>query len=288
MFEPDQLLPMATAVEETGYDSITVPDSVFYPETVSAKYPYSDDGGRFWPAETPFVDPFVSIPAMAAVTERVSFYTNVLKLPLRNPLLVAKQVSSIAVMSDNRIGLGVGLSWIPEEFEYCGTEKKTRGARADEAIEIIKLVCAGNGPEWVEYHGQHYDFDRLMISPAPSEPVPVYVGGHSDPALRRAARLCDGWISVNATFEQIETAVGSLRPMLDEAGRAQDGFEIKVLCVEAFDMDGFARLADLGVTEIQVLPWYFYGGDPDSIDDRRDGLARFADEVIGPFAAQHG
>ena len=283
MFEADQLLPLAVVAEQAGYDCITVPDSVFYPEEVSAKYPYSDDGGRFWPAETPFVDPFVSIPAMAAVTERIHFYTNVLKLPLRNPLLVAKQVSSIAVMSNNRLGVGVGLSWIPEEFKWCGTEKKTRGARADEAIEIIKLVCAGNGPEWVEYHGKHYDFDRLMISPAPNKPVPVYGGGHSEPALERAARLCDGWISVNAGFDEIATAIESLGGLLEGFGRSDEPFEIKVLCVEAFDIDSFRRLADMGVTEIQVVPWYFYGGDPESIDVRRQALERFAEEVIRQF-----
>jgi len=288
MFEADQLLPMALAAEQGGYDSITVPDSVFYPETVSAKYPYSDDGGRFWPADTPFVDPFVSIPAMAAVTERIKFFTNVLKLPLRNPLLVAKQVSSMAVMSNNRVALGVGLSWIPEEFQWCGTEKKTRGARADEAIEIIKLVCAGNGPRWVEYHGKHYDFDRLMVSPAPDAPVPVYGGGHSEPALRRAARLCDGWISVNAGFEEIETAIAELGRLRAEYGRSEEAFEMSVLCVEAFDLDSFRRLADLGVTGIQVVPWYFYGGDPESLDVRRDGLTRFAEEVIAPFERGNG
>lgn len=283
MFEANQLLPLAIAAETAGYDGITVPDSVFYPETVSADYPYSDDGGRFWPAETPFVDPFVAIPAMAAVTERIEFYTNVLKLPLRNPLLVAKQVSSIAVMSGNRLGVGVGLSWIPEEFAWCGTEMKTRGARANEAIEIIKLVCAGNGPEWVEYHGRHYDFNRLMISPAPTEPVPVYGGGHSEPALRRAARLCDGWISVNAGFDEIGAAIDSLRKLREEYGTADEPYEIKVLCVEAFDLESFGRLATMGVTEIQVVPWYFYGGDPEALDVRRAGLERFAEEIIGQF-----
>jgi probable F420-dependent oxidoreductase len=288
MFEADQLCPLAVVAEDAGFDSITVPDSVFYPENVSAKYPYSPDGDRFWPAETPFVDPFVAIPAMAAVTARIRFYTNVLKLPLRNPLLVAKQVSSIAVMSGNRLGLGIGLSWIPEEFEWCGTEMKTRGARADEAIEIIKLICAGNGPEWVEYHGKHYDFDRLMISPAPDQPVPIYGGGHSDPALRRAARLCDGWISVNAGFDEIEKAITTLGQLRAECGRSDDDFELKVLCVEAFDLDSFGRLADLGVTEIQVVPWYFYGGDPEDFEIRRSSLGRFADETMGPFGDRHG
>lgn len=104
----------ARVADECGYDAIALPDSVFYPETVSADYPYSADGKRMWAPETPMPDPFIAMTAMAAVTARVRFYTNVLKLPLRDPLLTAKQVATMAVMSQNRIAVGVGLSWIPE------------------------------------------------------------------------------------------------------------------------------------------------------------------------------
>jgi probable F420-dependent oxidoreductase len=274
MFEASHLVPLAKVAEEAGFDSIAVPDSVFYPEQVSAPYPYTPDGSRFWTGETPFVDPFVAIPAMAAVTSRIRFYTNVLKLPLRSPLLAAKQVSSIAVLSGNRFALGVGLSWIPEEFTWTQTAKKTRGARTDEAIEIVRRVCSG--PGWVEYHGQHYDFDRLMISPVPDEPVPIWVGGHSESALARAARLGDGWISVNVTTQEISDAIAALR---NKRG-SLDGFAISVLATDAFDLDGYRRLADLGVTHAQCVPWYFYGGDPDAMSTRRDAMLRFSDEVM--------
>lgn len=283
MFEADQLIPLARAAEDAGFDSIAMPDSVFYPEDVSAKYPYSPDGGRFWPPETPFADPFIAVPAMAAVTERIRFYTNVVKLPIRHPLLVAKQIATIAVMSNNRFALGVGLSWIPEEFEWLHTEKKTRGARADEAIEILKLVCAGHGPEWVEYHGTHYDFDRLMISPAPDQPVPIYVGGLSEPGFSRAARLGDGWVSVQNTEADIVHACQRLRELRKEFGRDDVPFEIKALCIDAFDLDGYRRLADAGVTELQVVPWFLYGGDPDAFETRRDSFYRFAEDVIQKF-----
>ncbi len=113
-------------------------------------------------------------------------------------------------MSGNRIAIGVGLSWIPEEFRFTGTEMATRGARTDEAIQILRAVCAGDGPQWVEFHGKHYDFDRLMISPAPDRPVPVYCGGHSEAGLRRAARFADGWISVNTDTVQLKDAIARL------------------------------------------------------------------------------
>jgi probable F420-dependent oxidoreductase len=280
MFEPSHFLPMAKAAEECGFESIAVPDSVFYPQDVSAPYPYTDDGSRFWKGETPFVDPFVAVAAMAAVTERIRFYTNVVKLPLRHPLLVAKQVSSLAAMSDNRFILGVGLSWIPEEFKWTHTQKKTRGARTDEAIEIIRKVCAGGGPHWVEYHGRHYEFEPLMISPAPTERVHIWVGGHSPKGLRRAARLADGWISVNKPTVELVAAITELERLRREFGRGDDPFAISVLAVDAFEPDGFRKLEDLGVTHAQVVPWYFYGGDHEDLDVRRDSMKRFADEVI--------
>ena len=283
MFPADHLVPMARAAEEAGFDTITVPDSVFFPEQVDTKYPYSADGSRFWTGDTPFVDPFVAISAMAAVSERIRFLTNVVKLPIRDPLLVAKQLSSMAVLSRDRVGLGVGLSWIPEEFAWTRTDMKTRGKRADEMIEILRLVCGGGGTQWVEYHGAHYDFDRLMIAPAPERAVPIYVGGLSEPALRRAARLGDGWISVQNTEAEINGAIDGLTRYREEYGRSDAPFEVNALCLDVFDLDGYRRLAGRGVTELQAVPWYFYGGDPNDLQVQLDSLGRFADEVISQF-----
>jgi probable F420-dependent oxidoreductase len=283
MFPADHLLPMARRAEEAGFDTITVPDSVFFPEQVSASYPYSGDGARFWAGDTPFVDPFVAISAMAAVTSRIRFLTNVVKLPIRDPLLVAKQLSSMAVLANDRVGLGVGLSWIPEEFAWTHTEMKTRGKRADEMIEILRLVCGGGGSQWVEYHGRHYDFDRLMIAPAPEQAVPIYVGGLSEPGLRRAARLGDGWISVQNTEAEITGAIDGLNRYRAEYGRSDTPFEINALCLDVFDLDGYRRLAERGVTELQAVPWYFSGGDPNDLQVQLDSLGRFADEVIARF-----
>lgn len=277
MVEPDQYLPLARAAEEAGFHAVAVPDSVFFPEQVSAPYPYSPDGARFWRPETPWIEPWVAIPAMAAVTTRLRFYTNVLKLAIREPLLVAKTVGSAAVLSGNRVALGVGLGWIPEEFAWCGQDYETRGPRADEAIEILR-ACLGGG--MVEYHGHHYQFGRLQMSPAPTEPVPIYVGGHSRPALRRAARLGDGWISVVTREEEIARFVRELRAQRVEWGRDREPFEIKVVCADVFDADGFRRLGDAGVTDCITMPWYLYGGDPTRLETKRDGLLRFAERVI--------
>lgn len=277
-----ELLELAPAAEEAGYHSIGMPDSVFYPEKVSADYPYTPDGKRMWGAEVPMPDPFIMMAAMAAVTERLEFSTNVLKLPLRDPLLTAKQVATMAVLSDNRIGIGVGLSWIPEEFTFTRTEMRTRGARTDEAIEIVKAVCAGNGPEWVEYHGKHYDFDRLMISPAPDRPVPVYVGGHSEAGLKRAARIGDGWISVNVPADQLKVAIERLTELREEHGRAELPFEIDVSPTDVRDVDGYRDIEAAGATICRVTPWRLFDTEQ-TASGRIAALRRFADEVIAKY-----
>lgn len=289
MFPADHLMALAPVAEAAGFHFIAVPDSAFYPETVSADYPYSADGSRFWAADTPFVEPFVAMAAMAGVTSRIRFVTNVVKLPLRDPLMVAKQLSSVAVLSGERVELGVGLSWIPEEFEWTRTEMKTRGARLDEQVEILRALCGGGGAQFVEYHGAHYDFGRLMMSPSPEQPVRLHVGGHSEPALRRAARIGDGWISVQATSEEIRRVAGELARYREEFDRAGVPFDLNVLPIDivpnASGLDGYAALAadieTLGMTAtFQVVPWYFSGGDPGDLAVRRDAIEACGADLI--------
>lgn len=278
MSDPSHYLPVAACADEHGFDAVAVPDAPFFPEKVSVPYPYVAGGERFWTAETPWIDPWVAIPAMAAVTRRLRFYTHVLKLPIRHPILVAKTVGSAAALSGNRVGLGVGLSWIPEEFTWCGVDFATRGARADEGIEIIRGLLRGG---MFEYHGKHYDFGRMAMSPAPTEPVPIYVGGHSEPALRRAARLADGWCSAMSSEEETRRYIGRLRELLAEHGRADVPFEIQVSSIDAYDVPGYQRLEEAGVTDIITQPWLFYGGGlTPTLQQKTDGIKRFADEVF--------
>ncbi len=280
MCPAEELTELAVAAESSGWDSVAMPDAVFYPETVSAAYPYTSDGSRFWSPSDPFVDPWVAIPAMAAATETLSFYTNVLKAPLREPLLLAKTVASAAAMFPGRVALGVGLSWIPEEFAWLHTEMATRGARLDEIIEIVRLTTAATG--MVEYHGRHYDFGPLQISPVSSERVPIYVGGHSDPALRRAARAGDGWISAMLTREEIESHVAQIHSYLGEHGREVEGFRVMVTPFWVPDRESFNGLDSVGVTDIITAPWYFYGEDASTLEGKVRSIERFAAEIIHP------
>jgi probable F420-dependent oxidoreductase len=279
-FPASHLLPMARAAEEAGFDSLTKSDAVFFPEHISARYHGSPDGDRYWPPDTPSVDPFVALAAIAAVTTSIGLTTNVVKLPIRDPLLVAKQLASLAVMSGERVSLGVGLSWVPVEFAFTRTDWRTRASRFEEMIEILRLACGGGGPRWIEHHGRHYQFDRLMISPSPQLPVPIIIGGHSDAAIRRAARIADGWVAGRLTADELVEAAASLVRYRREFGTDARPFEIAGQIVQKPDRALIAELEEAGVTELQVLPWLHYGGDPETLDTRVVSLYRFADEFI--------
>jgi probable F420-dependent oxidoreductase len=282
MCPPERLIPLARAAEAAGWDAVAVPDSVFYPEEVAGAYPFSADGARFWAPETPFVDPLVAIPAMAAATDRIGFVTNVLKTPLRHPLLVAKSVGSTAALFPGRFTLGVGLSWMPEEFAWLGQEMATRGKRLDEQIEVIRALLAGG---WVEHHGRHYAFDRLRMEPAPGPGVPIVVGGHSPAAMARAARLGDGWIGAQADRDTLATLLHDLRTALDAADRDPAGFSTAATPLVAATPEAMADLAGLGLTGVITMPWYFTGGDPDDPGHQIEAIHWFADTVIAPLRA---
>jgi len=274
----DQLTELAKTAEAVGFDSIALPDSIFYMEKQSADYPYTADGSRMWNEDTPWADPLIVAGAMGAVTSKLRFYTNVMKLGSRNPLLLARQVGSVANLTKNRFGFGVGIGWAPEEFEWCDVPYAKRGKRVDEMIEVIKLVLAGG---MVEFHGEFYDFDRLQMSPAPTEPVPFYVGGHTDVALKRAARVGDGWTSAMLTCDQLAEIIGRLKKLLAENGRADDPFEFQAVCVDKFSVDGHRELAKVGVTDNIVIPWIFEGlGFDAPLDKKQDAMKRFADIYI--------
>ena len=183
-------LPLAQAAEEAGYHGMVVPDSLAYPEVSDSTYPFSPDHTREFLEDKPFIEPFSLIPAMGVVTNRIRFITFVLKLPMRHPLLVAKQATSVAVLTGNRLSLGVGVSPWPDDYELCDIPWEGRGKRMDEAVAVVQGLSAGG---YFEYHGEVFDIPSVKISPVPSEPIPILVGGHAPAALRRAARA-DGWL----------------------------------------------------------------------------------------------
>lgn len=278
MSDADHYVPLAQTAEELGYDAIAVPDSIFYSEQVSAPYPYTQDGSRMWGAETPWLDPMVAVAVMAQATERIRFVTSVVKMGVRNAVLFAKQVGSVAVLSNNRFSLGLGLGWLPEEFEWCGASYEGRGARVNEDIEVLRLLLGGG---MVSYHGDHHDFGQLQMSPAPTEPVPIIIGGHSEPALNRAARYGDGWASAMITMDDLTDVIARLDDLRAEHGRDQLPFEIQASVLDRIGVEGYREQEAAGVTDVITVPWLYYGVPLDgALQDKQDGLRQFAAEII--------
>lgn len=286
MCPPDRLLPLARLAEQSGWDGLCLPESVFTPEEVSGSYPFTGDGERFWPLDAPWPDPWVALPAVGAVTERLVLSTGVVKLTLRHPLLAAKALATLAALYPGRVELGVGMSWMPEEYEWLGIPMAGRGDRLDEALDVLRSVLAGG---WVEHHGEVFSFGRLRSDPVPPVPVPLHVGGHSDAALRRAARRGDGWIGAQVGLAELRDLVGRLQRFREEAGAdavvAPDGeFAVKATPLVAATVDAMEEAADAGLTEVITTPWYFYPGDPSDASHQDESVARFATEVIRPLA----
>lgn len=279
--EPEQLLGIARAAEEAGFHGVMLSDHLFFPGRLTSRYPYSEDGRPGFDGTTPFPEPWTTIAAMAAVTERLRFGTMVYILPLRHPLEVAKAVGTAAFLSGGRVRLGVGAGWIREEFDALGVAFETRGRRMDEMIDALRDLWSG---EMVTHRGPCFDFGPLQMSPAPPAPPPVDVGGISDRALRRAATKGDGWIGTGQTPEQAQELLAKLRSFREEAGRARDPFEAIVPLAAPPDPTLLRDLEAQGMTATTVWPFSYTIGPTSSLEQKRDAMRRFADEVIAKVA----
>lgn len=269
---------IARTAEDSGWTSLAIPDSLFYPEMTESDYPYlSTEAVRQALDGVPVLDPVVAMTSMVAVTETLRFYPAVMKVPVRQPLVLAKALSSLAVLSGNRIALGAGLSPWKEDFTYNGIPFEERGPRMDDCIAILRGAMSG---DYFEFHSDHYDIGRMKMSPVPDAPVPILVGGHAPPALRRAARSGDGWVSANSDYESLAKMIGQLQQLRQEYGTAgRDDFEIHAFDMHARKLDDFKRLAELGVTDICVTPWNPY--DPSLDRDRKLAkIEQFAEGII--------
>ena len=274
--ETDQLVELSKICEEVGFHGVFLSDHVVVPEKIDSRYPYSEDGSPPFTAETEWPEPWVAIAAMSAVTTRLRFSTAVYLAPLRHPLLVAKAVGTVAVLSGGRVALGVGAGWIEEEFTLLGQDFHTRGRRLDEMIEVLKKVWAGG---MVEHRGEFTEFDRLQMSPAPRHPIPIYVGGVSRGALRRAARH-DGWVGAGNDPAEVPALIERLRALRRENGLEADPFEIIVAVTAAPDIDLFRRLSDAGATALISYPLVYSVGPGASLDVKRQALERYGNEFI--------
>lgn len=273
---------MAIAAEKAGFDIFSIPDSIFFPEETDSIYPYNETKAiRDYIRNTPFVETFVVLGWLAAQTTRIKLFSNVLKTGSRQPILLVKQIASLAVISNNRYIYGAGIGPWAEDYVYNNLPWEARGALLDESIEILRGLMTGNT---FAYEGKHNKFGPIRINPTPTQPVPVIIGGHSQPALRRAARIGDGWTAVNMKFDTMKETVETLTALRREYGREGDDFQIHARESDfrtggqgSLDLDHFRRLEDIGVTDYGVV---LLPPSQHALADKLDAIKRFGDDVI--------
>jgi probable F420-dependent oxidoreductase len=279
--ETEQLCDIAQFAEELGFEGLIGADHALYPQTMIPAYPYSESGVPPQTAESEYPDMWTSFAAMAAVTTRVKLVCGVYVLPLRNPIEVAKQAATLAILSQGRFVLGAGTGWMREEFDIYGVDFATRGRRMDEMIEVMQGLWTG---EFYEYHGEFFDFDPIVISPVSRWPIPIYFGAAAKVALRRAARIGDGWLNTGNTIEEIPVLIDELARMRAEAGRSDIPFDTVVGVYGEPGVDDFRRLEEAGMTSGIHLPFHFAFGGPSSLDQKKQLMEGFAESVLRHFA----
>jgi probable F420-dependent oxidoreductase len=245
------LCALVEMAEATGFDGVGVADHVCVPVRLDSQYPYTGRRGLV-PAGAEFPDPLVLIAGLSARVTRLRFMTLVLLASLRHPILLANQVATAASLTESRLDLGVGVGWMREEFEALKVSYACRGSRTDEMLALLRELWSG---EPVEHNGQHFAFERLEVRPVPPEPVPIFVGGVSHSALRRAAQFGDGWVGVNPTFEELAEIVNGLQVECHALDRAPGDLQIRTGLKGQLTEDAISAAAELGVDGIVVLPW---------------------------------
>lgn len=286
--DSDDLIELAVMLDDAGYHGVTVSDHIFYPRELKSPYPYSPfpDGRPIWSPETAWPDTWVLIGSMIGATKNLHFTNNIYVAGNRPILIVAKQVGTAAVLSKNRVTFGLAAGWMREEFELNGQDWDNRGKRLNEMIQALRVLWQ---PGWVEWHGHYYDIPEMMLGPAPTQPIPIISGGHTEAALRRAARYCDGWIGNAYPWDEAAGYIAQLQKYRKEYGRDAEPFEIIVGFYEEPSVALYRRAEEeLGVTGTYCLPWSDlkdnsegrHGANKQPASRFRDSINRFADEIV--------
>jgi len=274
---PDQTVEIARAAEQAGFAGLLLSDHVFAPALRHSKYPYSESGNPDFPSGASFPDAFMTMAVLAQHTTRLRFATNVYILPLRHPVEVAKFLGSAAVYSKNRAILGVGAGWMKDEFDVLGRVFERRGDRIDEQVEVIRKLLTG---QVVEHRGEHFAFPRMEMQPAPTRPVPIWMGGQNPAALRRAGRIADGWSGSGQRYADAKAVLETIGRHRREAGRSHLPFDAIVPFLEPPTPDQRKHLLELGMTGTVSYPFPYTIGKDATLAQKLDYLRRYGDEVI--------
>ena len=271
---PEYLIPTAKRADEIGYDSIWVPEHMVFPTHVTSQYPYAQRGAPL--PDTPLHDPLIALACVAAVTTKVKLGTGIYILPLRHPIAIARQVTSLDTFSNGRFLFGIGVGWLKEETEAAGSVFEERGPRSDEIIQALHTLWKDDRPS---FQGKYYQFPEVGFQPKPvNKAVPILVGGESKPALRRAARLGDGWFGMGHTPESVKQRVQELKKFRGEYGRANVPFDITVQIEGEPTVDNLKRYEEAGAHRVTLAARTLAKGK--DVASAVAGVEEFANRVL--------
>ena len=279
----EEMAELAAHAEELGFAGIMSADHIFVPRHMEPIYPYSADGKPPISGELYYPDSMITSAAMLMNTRRLQVSIAVYVLPLRNPIEVAKISGTLARISDNRFILGIGVGWMREEFAAMGVDFGSRGKRTDESIEVMRKLWQGG---YVEHHGEFFDFPAAQLAPAPTQPVPIMVGGSSEPALRRAARSGDGWLGNGHSVDELTRLLTRLGQLRREYGRETLPFTAIGTPNEAVDFAQLRAWQELGMTGVSF--GFAYDRGTGDRDGRMRAMERYAELIIRPWREQFG
>lgn len=267
MVSPEGAAEVARHAEQAGFESLWTVEHVVVPAGYESTYPYNRSGRMAGGDDVPIPDPLIWLAYVAACTERLKLATGMLILPQRSPLITAKELATLDVLSGGRVVLGVGIGWLREEFEAIGVDFETRGRRAVEGIEAMRVLWAEDEPS---YEGQFVRFHDARMWPKPvARRIPVVLGGHGEVAARRAGRIADGFFPGRSRPEEVRGLLDVMRRAAEEAGRDPDSIE---LTLGAPPDPGFVeQLVELGVDRVVLPPMGF---DVDSVKAGIEQAAR--------------
>jgi probable F420-dependent oxidoreductase len=273
---PENIVAVAALAERLGFHSVWVTDHVILPHRVDSYYPYRKNGRWDYPATTNWFDPLLALGWAGAVAPSVKLGTSVVVAPLRNPVLLAKQVATLDVLSGGRVVLGLGAGWMKEEFDRVGASFADRGSRLVEMVKLMRALWSG---ETVKFHGRYWQIDDAQMYPRPVHgSVPIAFGGHTDAALRRVARAADAWQPTQITIDQLRDGIGRLRLYCEEQGRDPTSVEVMVRPGNVYEVnpETHAVHQELGVSHV-VLDTVIMSADMSELLEKMTYWA----EVIG-------
>ena len=258
-FDGGSALEICRRAEAVGFESVWGGEHVVMPDAIASRYPYSPDGKVPAEPETPIPDPLIWLAYVAAVAPTVRLGTCILIVPQRNPLVLAKELATLDALSGGRVELGLGVGWLREEFDALGVPWERRGARNDEYIAAMRALWAG---PHAEFHGEFVDFAPVTCSPRPvNGSIPVLVGGDTNAAIQRAARIADGYFPGEGDAERLGALITRVRQAAEAGGRDPDSIEINAIFgMQMADPEaGVEQMRSLGVGRIMVPAFFFAG-----------------------------